>query len=117
MCTCSVSSLSAPLCLVVSCLDETELVMTNEDLKNSQGMFVLKIEGFSVHSNVDPLNKIHEHIIFKRSSKAEDYSADEARYNYCNNKIFYQFSNNIRKLRHPKWSEGCEVCPKMTIAG
>ena len=71
MCTHIASGCSAPLCLVVSGLSENELLMTDEELKESRGTFVLKIEGFSMHSNTDPLNKQCGHVMFMRCSKNE----------------------------------------------
>ena len=71
MCTYSASGCAAPLCLVVSGLDDSELIMTDDELKKSRGMYVMKIEGFSMHSSIDPLNKSVGHIMFLRSSKTE----------------------------------------------
>ena len=44
---------AALLCLVVSGLNEKESIMTNEELKESRGIYVLKVEGLSIHSTVD----------------------------------------------------------------
>jgi len=115
MCTYSASGYAAPLCLVVSGLDETELIMTDEELERSRGIYVMKIEGFSMHASIDPLNKSYGYIIFMRSSKNETYSADESRYDFCNDEIFYPFVNGIRKLKYPEWYEGSEPTPNMTI--
>ena len=76
----SATACAAPLCLVVSGLSENELIMTDEELKDSHGIFVLKVEGLSMHSNTDPLNTSHGYIIFMTSSKNEEYSADKGRY-------------------------------------
>ena len=51
------SGYAAPLCLVVSRLDKSELIMTEEELRNSSGIYVLNVEGFSMNSNIDPQNK------------------------------------------------------------
>ena len=75
----------------------------------------MKIEGFSMHSNTDPLNKSHGYIMFMRSSKDESYSVDEGRYDYYNDEIFYPFFSGIRKLRYPEWNEGYEPTPEMTV--
>ena len=69
MCTYSASSLSVQLCLVVSGLEETELKMTDKELKLSKRIFILEIKSFSMHSNIDPLNKRSRYIIFMRSLK------------------------------------------------
>ena len=115
MCTNSAIRRAAPLCLVASCLDESELIMTNDELKESKGTRVVKIEGFSAHSSMDLLNKSVDHIMFLGSSKIESYSVDERRCDCCNGEIFYDFFNGIRKMRNPEWNEGCDPSPKMTI--
>ena len=114
MCTLTASSCSAPLCLVVSGLDENELLMNECELKESKGILVLKIEGFSMHSSADPLNKSCGHMIFMRNSKSESYSADESRYDFYNTEIFYDFVNGIRKLKFPEWDENTTHLPGMT---
>ena len=76
MTTYAASGYAAPLCLVVSKLDESELIMTKEELSNSNGICVLKVEGFSMHSDIDLQNKQPGYIIFMRSSKNEKYNVD-----------------------------------------
>ena len=44
MCACSASGHAAPLCLVSSGLDETELIVTDNELEKCQGAHVMKIE-------------------------------------------------------------------------
>ena len=116
-CTFSASSYSAPLCLTVSGLSDTELIMTDDELHKSKGMFALKIEGFSMHSNTDPLNTSHRYMLFMRSSKNKEYSADEARCNFYNNETFCNFTLRMRKLKYLEWLEGGEVKLKMAITG
>ena len=115
MCTYSASRYVAPLCLVISGLDETELIMTENELKQSKGIYILKIEGFSMHTNIDPLNKIYGYIIFIRSLKNKIYSVNKSWYNVYNNEIFYPFVNGIRKIKYPEWNEGSEPTLKITI--
>ena len=45
------------LCLVVSSLNNTELIMTKKELKEWSRICVLKVTGFSIHSNIDLQNK------------------------------------------------------------
>ena len=71
MCTCSASGCATPLCLVVSGLDDSELIMTDDELKESRGTHVMKIEGFSMHSSIDPLNKSVGHTMLLGISKTE----------------------------------------------
>ena len=113
----SASSYAAPLCLVVSGLDENELIMTNEELKESKCIFVLKVEGFSMHSGVDPIIKQPGYIIFIRSSKDKEDNIDKTRYDYYNDTIFYSFAESIRKLNYREWSEGYDTTPDMTVVG
>ena len=55
--------------LFASHLYEIERIMTDDELKQSKGVFVLKLEGFSMYNDVDPLNKQYGHIILTRTSK------------------------------------------------
>ena len=82
MATYTAAGYAAPLCAVVSGLDENKLIMTDEELKESKGIFVLKDEGLSMHSGVDPTNKQPECIMFLRSSKNVEYNVDQTRYDY-----------------------------------
>ena len=82
MCVCSVSGHTTLLYLVVSGLDESELIMTDDELKEHRGMCVMKIEGFSVNSSTDPLNKSVGYMMFLRSSKIESHSVDKSRCDY-----------------------------------
>ena len=63
----STSGYAVPLCLVKSGLDELEPIMIDDELKESRWTHVMKIEG-SMHSNIDPLNKIVGHMMFLKSS-------------------------------------------------
>ena len=67
--TFSASGLSALLHLVVSRLNKSELTISNKDLKQSKGNFILEIEGFSMCSDTNLLNNVSECTIFMRSSK------------------------------------------------
>ena len=89
--TCSASGHAALLSLVVSGLDESELIMTDDELKDYKGMYVMKIEGFSMHSSIDPLNKSVRYLMFLRSSKTESYSVEKSRCN-CHNEDFFMIS-------------------------
>ena len=44
------------LCLAISGLNKNELIITDEELKESRRIYVLKVEGLSMHSGVDPTN-------------------------------------------------------------
>ena len=79
--TCSASGLPIALCLVVSRLDKNELIMPDLELKESKGVFLLEIEGFSMHSNIDLLNNASSYIILMRRSKNEEHSADKEQCN------------------------------------
>ena len=92
------SEYAALLCLVVSGLSKNKLAMTDEELKNLKGIYMIEIEGFLIHLNTDSLNKSHSFIIFIRSSKDELYSVDRSRCNYYNDEIFYSFFSSIQNL-------------------
>ena len=94
------SGYATPLCLVISGLNENELIMTDEELKESKGIFVLKVKGFSMHSGADSMNKQPRYIMLMWSSKDKEYNTDKTRHNYYNNTIFYPFPESIRKLNH-----------------
>ena len=115
--TYSASGYTAPLCLIASDLDENKLIMTDEELKESKGIFVLKVKEFSMHSSADPMNKQLGYIIFMRISKDEEYNVDETRHDYYNDTIFYPFAELIGKLNHHEWSEGYDITPDMTVVG
>ena len=117
MTTYSASGYTAPLCLVVSGLNENELIMTDEELKESKGIFVLKVKEFSMHSSADPMNKQLGYIIFMRISKDEEYNVDETRHDYYNDTIFYPFTESICKLNHCKWLEDYNTKLDITVAG
>ena len=57
MTACSSSGYSAPLCLIARGLHENELMMTDEELKESKGVFALKVKGFSMRSSADAISK------------------------------------------------------------
>ena len=65
----SASSRDAPLLLVPSGLDESELIMADDESKEPRGARVVKFEGFSEHSRMDPLSKNVGHMMFLRSLK------------------------------------------------
>ena len=65
----SASSRDAPLLLVPSGLDESELIVTDGASKESRGACNMKIEGFSAHSITDDLSKSASCVMFLRSSK------------------------------------------------
>ena len=48
-----------------------------------------------------------------RSSKNEEYSADEEWYNWCNKNILYPFIQGIRKIKYPERSESSKLKPEM----
>ena len=66
--TFSSSGQPAPLCLVASGLDETELIMTDDELEQSRGIHVMQIEGFYVHASMDTLNRSYRTTTFMISS-------------------------------------------------
>ena len=51
--TYSASGYAALLCLAVSGLDETELIITENELKQSKEIYILKVKGFSMNANID----------------------------------------------------------------
>ena len=73
------SSMSGPMCIAISGLDETELIMSDEELKNRRGIFVLKVQGFTVAGYANPLDTGYGYVIFMQSSKGKKFSADETR--------------------------------------
>ena len=91
--------------------------MTNDQLRESNGMCVLKIDGFSMHVNTDPLSASFGYTMFTRSSKNQKYSEDEGRCNYYNHETLHNFVLGIRKLRYPEWAEGNKITHEMTVTG
>ena len=77
-------------------LSEDELIMTNEELKESRGIHVLKVDDLSMHSRVDLTNNQSGYIILICSSKNKEYNVDETRYDYYNNEICIPFIESIR---------------------
>ena len=45
------------LCLVVSVLNEVEIIATDDELKELRDTHAMKIDGFSACSSIDPFSK------------------------------------------------------------
>ena len=69
---CLASACDVPLCLVKTTLDESELIIIDDELKESRGIHVVKLGC----------------MIFLRSSKTESHSIDESRCDYYDENIF-----------------------------
>ena len=76
----SASGASAPICITISGLDESKLMLSEEELERTKGVFILKIQGLTASGATDPLDQRFGHIVFQHSSKGKNYSADEARF-------------------------------------
>ena len=108
---------AAPLCAAVRGLNENELLITNEELKESKGMFVLKVEGLSAHRGVGSINKQSGHTMFMRSSKNEEYNVDQARCDCYDDETHVPFVESIRELNHRHWTDRGNMLPKTTNVG
>ena len=74
--------ISGPICITVSGLDETELLMPDDELISRRGIFVIKVQGLTTAGATNPLDTGYGYVIFMRSSKGKEYSADEAHVEY-----------------------------------
>ena len=81
------SGISGPICITVSGLDDTELLFSDDELIRRRGIFVIKVQGLTVAGAINPLDSGHGYIVFMRSSKGKEYSADEARTEYYRKNI------------------------------
>ena len=65
----SASVHAATFYLVVSVLNESEIITTDEELKESRDTHDMKIDGFSTRSIIDPLSKRCSHAMHTKSSR------------------------------------------------
>ena len=76
------SGISEPIYITISGLDETELLILDDELISKRGIFVIKVQGLTTASAISPLDTGYGYVIFMRSSKGKEYSADEAHVEY-----------------------------------
>lgn len=72
--------------------------MNDKELKEHNGIFILEIECFSIHSSTDPSNTKVGCTCFMCSSWGEDYSANVALYDCYNNvalRLFVEGAKNM----------------------
>ena len=91
--------------------------MNDDQLRETNGTHVLKIKGFSMHSNIDALNTSCGNFMFIKNSKNEIHSAHEGRHNYYNHQMLINVVLGIRKLRCTERTEGSDPPPGITVSG
>ena len=79
-------------------LDESELIMTEEEFEKNEGILVIKIQGLSANDGTSPMDQGFGCIFFTRSTKHKNYLADEARFFWCKKEILMNFINRIRAM-------------------
>ena len=67
--------------------------MTEEELKDSNRICVLKVKGFPIHSNIDSQNKQPDYIIFIKSLKIRHIKQTNQDIIIIIMKIYVQFTN------------------------
>ena len=112
----SASGVSAPMGITVHGLDDTEFLMTDEDFEKNNGIFILKIQGLTTSGGTDPLDQRFGYIVFQKSSKGKNYSADEARFLWYKQEILYDYVNGVRAILWPELTDGAPVEPHMAAA-
>ena len=79
-------------------------------------MFVIKIQGLTVAGATNPLDTGFGCIIFTRSSKGKEYSADEARVECYRQNMQLPFIMGVREVIFPELKSGAPLESHVTAA-
>ena len=72
------------------------------------------MQGLTVAGATNPLDSGHGYIVFMRSSKGKEYSADEARAEYYRNNMQLPFITGVREVIFPELKSGAPLESHMT---
>ena len=105
----SAAGQSASLLMTVNGLDESELIMTEEEFEKHKGTFVVRIQGLTVNGENKPMDQGNVCIVFMWSTKHKNYSADEAIFFWHKQEILMNFINGIRAMLCPEFNDGVPI--------
>ena len=110
------SGTSAPMCITVSGLDETELFMSDDELVKRRGMFLIKVQGLTVAGATNPLDAGFGCKIFTRICKGKECSADDDRVECYRQNTQLPFVMEVRKVVFPELKSGASLESHATAA-
>ena len=94
----SAAGQSAPSCATSSYLQESELVMTEEEFKKDEGSFMIKTHVLPKNGGTGPADQGFGRIILVCSTKHKKYSKDKAMCFWHNQEDLMKFISGIRAV-------------------
>ena len=76
----------------------------------------MKMQCLTIAGDTNPLDAGHGHVIFMRSSKGKEHSADEARVDFYRQQTQLPFVTGVRETMFPELKNDTPLEPHMAAA-